>query len=135
MKLNSRLAQAILLGCTLTSFGTPAYAEMTEAGKKATIAAGQIMFEQRCRSCHAEDPAAQSYGPSLLGIIGRMAGTLEGFEYSDAMKKSGIVWNPASLRAWIADNDGFMPGTRMRHVGIKDTAEQDFLIAYIGTLK
>ncbi|MCH9806804.1 MAG: c-type cytochrome [Alphaproteobacteria bacterium] len=111
-----------------------AQAEMTEAGKKAMQAAGQIMFQQRCESCHAADPARKAYGPSLLGVIGRKAGTLEGFEYSDAMKKSGIVWNENTLRAWIADNDGFMPGTRMRHVGIDDKAEQDFLLSYIKTL-
>ncbi len=111
-----------------------AQAEMTEAGKMAMQAAGKIMFEQRCESCHAADPARKAYGPSLLGVVGRKAGTLEGFEYSAAMAKSGIVWNENSLRAWIADNDGFMPGTRMRHVGISDRAEQDFLLAYIKTL-
>lgn len=111
-----------------------ARAEMSEAGKKAMVAAGRIMFEQRCESCHAADPARKAYGPSLLGIIGRTAGTLDGFEYSDAMKNSGIVWNENTLRAWMADNDGFMPGTRMRHVGISDSAEQDFLLAYIKSL-
>ncbi len=126
------LAGAVLLA---QSPALPAHAEMSETGKKAMAAAGKIMFEQRCRSCHAEDPNAQSYGPSLQGVIGRTAGTVEGFAYSDAMKNSGIVWNENSLRAWIADNDGFMPGTRMRHVGIQDAAEQDFLIAYIKTLQ
>ena len=111
-----------------------ANAEMTDAGKKAMRAAGEIMFEQRCRSCHADDPARKAYGPSLSGVLGRTAGTLEGFAYSDAMRNSGIVWNENTLRAWMADNDGFMPGTRMRHVGIDDRAEQDFLLAYLKTL-
>lgn len=111
-----------------------AHAEMTEAGKKAMQAAGKIMFEQRCESCHAADPARKAYGPSLMGVFGRTAGTLEGFDYSEAMKKSGIVWNENSLRAWIADNDGFMPGTRMRHVAVTDRAEQDFLLTYLKTL-
>ncbi|MEL7048143.1 MAG: c-type cytochrome [Pseudomonadota bacterium] len=132
---NCNFITSVCIGLILAISTSAASAEMTEAGKKAMIAAGQIMFEQRCRSCHAEDPSAQSYGASLRGVIGRTAGTLEGFDYSDAMKKSGIVWNKDSLRAWIADNDGFMPGTRMRHVGIKDKAEQDFLISYIETLK
>lgn len=112
----------------------PASAE-SETGKQAKIAAGKIMFNHRCHSCHADDPAQKAYGPSLVGVIGRKAGSLEGFEYSDAMKKSGVVWTAETLRAWIADNKGFLPGTRMRHVGIKDTAEQDFLIAYISSLK
>ena len=111
-----------------------AQAEMTEAGKKAMQAAGKIMFEQRCRSCHADDPAAKAYGPSLIDIYGRKAGSLEAFEYSDAMQKSGIVWNEDSLRAWMANNTDFMPGTRMRHVEISDHAEQDFILSYLRTL-
>jgi len=124
---------ALALGTALTS--VTATAEMTEAGKAAMVKAGEIMFEQRCQSCHADDPERKAYGPTLIGIMGRKAGTLEGFEYSDAMKNSGIVWNENTLRAWIADNDGFMPGTRMRHVGIDDRAEQDFILAYLKSLK
>lgn len=129
------MLRAGLIGCALLAINTPANAEMTKAGQKAVVAAGKIMFEQRCRSCHAEDPSKQSYGPSLIGVIGRKSGSLEGFNYSDAMKASDIVWSADTLRKWIAGNDDYMPGTRMRHVGITDTAEQDFLIAYIKTLK
>lgn len=119
----------------ITAFQTgSARAEMTEAGKKAMQTAGKIMFEQRCRSCHADDPSQKAYGPSLLGVVGRQAGSLDGFDYSEAMKGSGIIWNENTLRAWMADNQGFMPGTRMRHVAISDHAEQDFLLAYIKTL-
>ena len=50
------------------------------------------------------------------------------------MKNSGIIWNKNTLRAWMADNDGFMPGTRMRHVGIDDRTEQDFLLTYLTNL-
>lgn len=124
---------AATLVCAL-SLTNPASAEMTEAGKQAMEKAGEIMFEHRCRSCHSDDPNAQSYGPSLVGIVGRRAGTVEGFSYSDALKNSGLVWNENSLRAWMADNTGVMPGTRMRHVGIDDRAEQDFILAYLKTL-
>lgn len=129
-----RLASAVLAAacCLLT---TAANAQMTESGKDATIKAGQHMFEHRCRSCHADDPALKAYGPSLIGIVGRKAGSLEGFAYSDAMKSSGLVWTEGALRGWIADNTGFLPGTRMRHVGITDKQEQDYLLAYIKTLK
>lgn len=134
MQLTKKFLALATLGAAVSMNAGVASAEMTEAGKKAMQAAGKIMFEQRCESCHADDPKRKAYGPSLLGVVGRKAGTLEGFEYSDAMKNSGIVWNLNSLRAWMADNDGFMPGTRMRHVGITDKAEQDFLLAYIESL-
>lgn len=108
---------------------------MSETGKEAMAKAGKIMFEHRCRSCHADDPAKQSYGPSLIGIVGRKAGSLEGFAYSDALKASGLTWTEPALKAWMADNQGLMPGTRMRHVGITDTDEQEFILAYLKTLK
>lgn len=130
----THLASALLAAvCGLIS--TAASAQMTESGKDATVKAGHHMFEHRCRSCHADDPALKAYGPSLIGVVGRKAGSLEGFAYSDAMKASGLVWTEGALRGWIADNTGFLPGTRMRHVGITDKQEQDYLLAYIMTLK
>lgn len=128
-----RLASAALLGALALAVSGPA-AAMSEAGMMAMTKAGQVMFEHRCRSCHADDPAARSYGPPLVGVIGRKAGSIEGFAYSDAMKASGLVWTEDALRAWMANNDGFMPGTRMRHVGVTDHTEQDFILAYLRTL-
>ena len=108
---------------------------MTPAGEEAMTKAGHVMFDHRCRSCHADDPAKQSYGPSLIGVFGRKAATIEGFAYSDAMKSSGIVWTEDALRAWIADNTGVMPDTRMKHMSITEKAEQDFIISYLKSLK
>jgi cytochrome c len=134
MRFTKTTLSLVALSAAIALHAGVAQAGMTDAGTKAMQAAGEIMFEQRCRSCHADDPARKAYGPSLIGVIGRKAGSLEGFEYSDAMKNSGIVWNKNTLRAWMADNDGFMPGTRMRHVGIDDRTEQDFLLTYLTSL-
>jgi cytochrome c len=130
-KLTASVALAV---ATIAGAGTVS-AEMSETGKLATEKAGRIMFEHRCRSCHNDDPAASSYGPSLVGVVGRKAGSLEGFVYSDALKNSGIVWTDSALKAWMADNTNIMPGTRMRHVGIKDEDEQEFILAYLKSLK
>ena len=108
---------------------------MTPAGDMAMNKAGHVMFDHRCRSCHADDPAAKSYGPSLVGVVGRKAGSVEGFAYSDAMKASGIVWTDDALRKWIADNTGMLPGTRMKHMAVTEKMEQDFLIEYLKSLK
>lgn len=110
-------------------------AAMTPAGEEAMSRGGKVMFDHRCRSCHADDPALKSYGPSLIGIVGRKAASQEGFAYSDAMKASGIVWNEAALRSWIANNTGLLPGTRMKHVEVVDLMEQDMLISYLKSLK
>lgn len=122
---------AAMLAAPLTA--TPARAD-SAALDKAMVAAGKIMFDQRCHICHSNDPALKSYGPPLVNVVGRKAGTIEGFNYSEAMKASGLVWTEAAIRAWMADNTGLMPGTRMRHVGIKDTDEQDFILAYLRSI-
>ena len=130
----SSYAAGALAMLTLAGFGSAATAQTSETGKLAVARGGATMFEHRCRSCHASDAAQKSYGPPLTGVIGRKAGIIPGFEYSDALKASGITWTEPALRAWIANNDGLLPGTRMRHVGITDPIEQDMLIAYLKEL-
>lgn len=98
------------------------------------VVAGEAFFNQRCQTCHNPDAASKTYGPPLKGVIGRKAGVIEGFAYSEALKSSGIVWTEASLRAWMEDNDGMLPGTRMRHVGVADRAEQDMIVSYLRSL-
>lgn len=117
------------------AFTVPALAADPDRSlEQAKVAAGEVMFRQNCMACHSPDPATNAFGPSLVGVRGRQAGTLPRFAYSDALKSSGIVWTDEKLRAWLADNEKLVPGTRMRHVSIHDPAAQDFLIAYIGSL-
>jgi cytochrome c len=97
--------------------------------------AGRLVFAQHCARCHDDDATRKTYGPSLIGVVGRKAGTQEGFPYSEALKNSGLVWTEEALRAWMANNDGLLPGTRMRHVGVTDGSEQDVLIGYLKALK
>ena len=133
LKISAALSAAIAAaaGCLLAGSA----GAMSPAGEEAMNTAGHVMFDHRCRSCHADDPAKQSYGPSLIGIVGRKAGTVEGFAYSEAMKSSGIVWDEDQLRKWIADNTSILPGTRMKHINISDKNEQDFLLSYLKSLK
>lgn len=135
MKLKFTAACAAAVSAAACTLNTVPVAAMTPAGEDAMNKAGQVMFEHRCRSCHADDPAKKSYGPSLVGIFGRKAASVEGFAYSDAMKASGIVWDEAALRKWIADNTEVMPGTRMKHMSITDKNEQDFILSYLKALK
>lgn len=98
------------------------------------IGAGAQLFASECRRCHATDSQHESYGPPLENIIGRAAGSYPDYDYSVALEASGIVWTPAALRAWMEDNSGFMPGTKMRHVGITDTTVQDFILTYLASI-
>ena len=109
----------------------PAAAENFETVK---VKAGEMLFETECRRCHATDATDPSYGPPLENVLYRAAGMVENYDYSTALEASGIVWTPAALRAWMEDNDGFMPGTKMRHVGIEDRTVQDFILAYLASI-
>lgn len=122
---------AALIG-VIAPMAAPAADSTFEAVK---VTAGETLFDAECRRCHAPDSDHASYGPPLNGVVGRPAGSMDGFDYSQALAQSGIVWTPAALRAWMEDNDGFMPGTRMRHVGIEDRTVQDFILAYLGSLE
>jgi cytochrome c len=95
------------------------------------VDAGKSVFN-KCRACHdIGEGAKNKVGPQLNNIIGRKAGSVEGFNYSDALKNSGIVWDEANLDAYVADPKGKIPGNKMVFVGIKDEADRKNLIAYM----
>lgn len=124
---NKILAMSVLAATiSFTSFAKASNEEMMQA-------AGQEIFK-KCSACHSSDGSKNTFGPSLVGVINRKAGTLPRFAYSEALKKSGLTWTEANLRRWVAGNDILVPGTRMRHVQITDAAEQDYLLAYLKSL-
>lgn len=85
---------------------------------------------QKCKICHSLDQGgANRVGPNLYGLFGRKAGSVAGFAYSDAMKKSGIVWDADSLEKYLRDPRADLPGNRMSFPGIKDGAVLDDLLA------
>ncbi len=97
----------------------------------ADLAAGQQMFA-RCRICHtvaAGGPSAVA--PNLHGLFGRKAGSLNGFDYSPAMKASAVTWDDDTLAKYLRDPKGFIPGNRMAFPGIEDKKERADLIAYL----
>ncbi|MDX1609408.1 MAG: cytochrome c family protein, partial [Halofilum sp. (in: g-proteobacteria)] len=93
---------------------------------------GHRVFRQ-CAGCHTiEAGEAHRMGPNLHDVVGRESGGAEGFGgYSEAMKESDVVWNAESLKQYLADPQGFMPGTRMPFNGIKDEQALRDLIAYL----
>lgn len=95
---------------------------------------GEQVFRQ-CRACHQVGPDAKNLvGPKLTGIIGRKAGTVEGFNYSQANKDSGtkgLVWTDDKLLAYLENPLTFMPGTKMAYAGLKDETARKDVIAYL----
>lgn len=92
---------------------------------------GAQVFRQ-CRACHevGEDARHRS-GPLLNGIIGREAGTMEGFRYSEAMLASGLVWTPEALDAFLEDPRGVLPGSRMAFRGLSDPEDRADVIGFL----
>lgn len=131
----ARPGGAALLAATLATLGTtaPLRAE-SPAVSTIRIEAGARFFDAECRRCHAVDSKDKSYGPPLEGVIGRPAGSVEGYPYSPALKAAGFTWTEGALRAWMEDNQGLIPGTKMRHVGITDPVEQAFILAWLGSV-
>ncbi len=91
---------------------------------------GSALFEDRCAGCHA--PAVGGQGPSLTGVFGRKAGTVAGFDYTAALKASGIVWSSANLDTFLADPGKMVPGTAMA-VHIPDAGQRAAIIGYLST--
>jgi cytochrome c len=93
---------------------------------------GEFLFRaQKCDQCHLVDRAEHGIGPHLVGIFGREAGTVEGFEYSDAMRESGIVWDEESLDALIASTRTFIPGNNMIYHDLRDGRSRADIITFL----
>lgn len=120
---------------SLLSLSQAVLAEQDTSIRGAMRAAGEAIFVHRCKACHSLDPAKNAFGPSLVGVVDRPAGTLPRYAYSKAMVNSNLVWNEENLRQWVADNVKLVPGTRMRHVAMTDETEQSFLIEFLRSLK
>jgi cytochrome c len=121
MKIWAGAAVAVIVG-----FATQASAQSGDAAK------GQRVFNQQCRACHTlEKGGAQAIGPNLHGVFGRKAGTAEGFAFSEAMVKSGIVWDDKTMAEYNRDPKGKVPGTKMVFNGVKQQGQLDDLVAYL----
>lgn len=90
--------------------------------------AGEAIYK-RCGGCHSID--RNRVGPMHLGLFGHKAGSVPGFDYSKAMRQSGIVWDDATLDKFLENPRAVVPGTKMTYAGVKDAQERADLIAYL----
>jgi cytochrome c len=104
---------------------------LADGASAADAAAGEKVFA-RCKICHSVQAGAPSpVGPNLHGVFGRKAGSVEGFNYSEAMKNSGIVWDDETLTKYLRDPRGSLPGNKMAFPGLKNDDEMANLLAYL----
>ncbi len=102
------------------------------AASAGDAARGQEVFKA-CAACHGERPG--DLGPSLVGVVGRKAGSLEDFRYSGPMSRAGWTWDEAKLAAFIHDPQGVVKGTKMPFDGLAGDRDVEDVIAYLASRK
>lgn len=124
--LRSVFAAALLLA--------PAVAQAQDGDAEA----GRRVFNQ-CRACHTSDQGGRNgVGPNLFGIVGRRAGSVEGFRYSANMQElagTGHVWTAENLRAYVRDPKSVLPRGSMAFNGVRNDTQLNDLMAYLQTLR
>jgi cytochrome c len=112
----------------LASAGLVALSQLAYADGDA--AAGQVVFK-KCALCHSPEAGVNKLGPSLHGVVGRKSASIDGYNYSEAIK----TWDPATLDTYLTDPKAMVPGTKMIFPGLKDAKDRQDVIAYLETLK
>lgn len=121
--MKSNLIKVVGLSVVFAAFATSAFAD-------GDVAAGEKVF-RKCKACHSLEKGKNKVGPSLHGVIGRKAGTLEGYHYSSAMKDSGLTWDEATLAKYLHKPKAMVPKTKMSFPGLRKDSEIQDVIAYI----
>jgi cytochrome c len=89
------------------------WATNASVAQEADPASGERLFRQRCGACHQVATTRNGAGPHLQGVVGRAAGSVEGFNYSPALRDSGITWTSETLETYLANPTAMVRGTRM----------------------
>lgn len=96
----------------------------------ADAAKGKVVFG-RCMACHSVEKGQNRAGPSLYGIVGQKAASVPGYNYSPALKKSGLTWDEATLTKWLEAPQKLVPGTKMFFPGLRDPEKIANVIDYL----
>lgn len=111
--------------------GAPDVVAAAVGGAGDLVALGEDAF-QTCTGCHSvAADGRSSAGPNLYGVMGRQAGSLEGYSFSDAFVASDITWDEASLDGFLADPQGYIPGSEMLAGAVPDDETRAAIIAYL----
>ncbi len=121
----------IAVWVSLASLAVISTASHAEGNAKA----GASVFTEECSDCHSTTPGRNKRGPSLVGVMGRRAGSVTDFSgYSEAMKKVDWTWTAEKLEAYITAPKKVVPGGRMKYDGLQDAKDRADVIAYVTSL-
>lgn len=104
------MSKVALIALTLAAASWATHASVAQ---EADAASGERLFQQRCGACHQIATTRNGAGPHLQGVVGRAAGSVEGFNYSPALRDSGITWTADTLESYLTNPTAMVRGTRM----------------------
>jgi len=153
MPFSIRAAGVLALAAALSACGgQSAEQETTSAPEAAAPAAGDQLASAeasssaasdtgtvpaafaQCQSCHSATPGENGIGPSLAGVYGTKAAEVPGYDFSEAMKKSGLTWDEPTLDRYLTSPQTVVPGTKMTFPGLTDPAKRAATIAYLKSI-
>ena len=124
----ARAAGPVLRAAALLTVMAALAVHPAGAARAADAERGGALYEARCGACHSLD--AHRVGPMHRGVFGRRAGSAPGYDYSPALKGAGMVWDAASLDAWLKNPEALVPGQRMGY-SVPLASDRDDLVAYL----
>lgn len=116
-----------LSGVVLMGLATSAGSALAQGNPQT----GARLFKGVCYQCHRVEEGQNLVGPSLYNVVGRKAGAVEGFTYSEALLNSGIVWTEENIDKYIANPNTFIPGNKMAYAGLRSAPARAHVIAYL----
>ena len=120
--------QLQIVGGILAGLALLIAAAASSSSKAAQQLDGKALFEKRCGGCHALDRDKE--GPRLGGVYGRKAGTIDSFQYSDALKNSKVTWSDNTLDRWLTDTEKLVPNNDMSFQ-VQSADERTAIIGYL----
>ena len=126
-----------ITGCTFSAMVSALLVALPARGAtppggvaKGDAVRGHALYQSRCTACHSLDHSR--IGPAHRGVFDRVAGSVPGFDYSPALKNSGVHWTAANLNRWLTDPEAFIPGQRMGYQVMEPADRQD-IIAFLAS--
>src|ERR1044071_2303005 len=116
--------------CLAASFIAIACSSPALAGED--VGAGHEIYQTQCSPCHSNQPGVNGIGPSLSGLAGRKAGSLQGFHFTPALQGSGLTWDADTFIQFLAEPSKLVPGTAMTVI-VSDATDRKKLFAYLAS--
>ncbi len=116
----------------IAGFGIVALMAVSSASA-ADATKGADVFKKKCGVCHSVKAGEKKLGPNMSGVVGRQAGTDAGYKYSDGF--TGVAWDAATLDKYLTSPKALLPKTKMTFTGLKEAADRENVIEFLGAQK